>query len=233
MRVLAVGAHPDDIEFLCVGTLARFKEKKAEIFMSYLCNGDKGHFEIPSPELARIRKKEAEKSAKILGAEIQGGMFPDLDIHPDGEARKKVVDLIRVARPDLIITHSPKDYMCDHTTTSKLVIDASFIATLPNYKTEHKPHTLIPPIFFMDTLAGVNFLPTEYVDISDFIKTKEKMLLCHQSQYKWLKEHDGIDYIDSMRKVASFRGLQCGVPYAEGFQPYSVWGRIKAKRLLP
>lgn len=233
MRVLAVGAHPDDIEFLCTGTLAKFKEKKAEIFMSYLCNGDKGHFEIPSPELARIRKKEAEESAKILGAEIQGGMFPDLDIHPDEEARKKVVDLIRVARPDLIITHSPKDYMCDHTTTSKLVIDASFIATLPNYKTEHKPHTLIPPIFFMDTSAGVDFIPTEYVDISDFIKTKEKMLLCHQSQYKWLKEHDGIDYIDSMRKVASFRGLQCGVPYAEGFRPYSVWGRIKAKRLLP
>jgi acyl carrier protein len=117
-----------DIEFLCVGTLARFKEKKAEIFMSYLCNGDKGHFEIPSPELARIRKKEAEESAKILGAEIQGGMFPDLDIYPDKEARKKVVDLIRVARPDLVITHSPEDYMCDHTTTSKLVIDASFIA---------------------------------------------------------------------------------------------------------
>ncbi len=233
MRILAVGAHPDDIEFLCVGTLAKFKEKKAEIFMSYLCNGDKGHFEIPSPELAIIRKKEAENSAKILGAEIQGGMFPDLGIYPDEEARKKVVDLIRVARPDLVITHSPKDYMCDHTTISKLVIDASFIATLPNYKTEHEPHTLIPPVFFMDTLAGVNFLPAEYVDITDFIDIKEKMLLCHQSQYKWLKEHDGIGYIDSMRKVASFRGLQCGVPYAEGFRPYLVWGRIQAKRLLP
>jgi len=233
MRVLAVGAHPDDIEFLCAGTLAKFKEKKAEIFMSYLCNGNKGHFETPGPELATIRKKEAEDSAKILGAEIQGGMFSDLDIYPDKEARKKVADLIRVARPDLVITHSPKDYMCDHTITSKLVVDASFTATLPNYKTEHKPHTLIPPIFFMDTSAGVDFIPTEYVDISDFIKIKEKMLLCHQSQCKWLKEHDGVDYVDFMRKVASFRGLQCGVPYAEGFRSYSAWGRMKAKRLLP
>ena len=233
MRVLAVGAHPDDIEFLCAGTLAKFKEKKVDIFMSYLCNGDKGHFEIPSPELAKIRKKEAENSAKILGAEVKGGMFPDLDIYPDDKARGKVVDLIRVARPDLIITHSPKDYMCDHTMTSKLVVDASFIATLPNYETEHEPHTFIPPIIFMDTLAGVNFLPTEYVDITDFIDIKEKMLLCHRSQCKWLKEHDGIDYVGFMRKVASFRGLQCGVPYAEGFRPYSVWGRIKAKRLLP
>lgn len=213
MRVLAVGAHPDDIEFLCAGSM--------------------GHFEIPGPELARIRKKEAEDSAKILGAEIQGGMFPDLGIYQNEEARKKVVTLIRIARPDLIITHSPKDYMCDHTVTSRLVIDASFIATIPNYKTEHKPHTLIPPIIFMDTLAGVNFLPTEYVDITNFIDIKEKMLLCHQSQCKWLKEHDGIDYVGFMRKVASFRGLQCGVPYAEGFRSYSVWGRIKAKRLLP
>jgi len=233
MRILAVGAHPDDIEFLCAGTLAKFKEKGAEIFMSYLCDGSMGHFEIPGPELTKIRKKEAENSAKILGAEIQGGMFPDLGIYPDKEARKKVVDLIRVARPDLIITHSPEDYICDHTITSKLVVDASFIATLPNYKTEHKPHILIPPIIFMDTLAGVNFLPAEYVDIADFIDIKEKMLLCHQSQYKWLKEHDGIDYVEFMRRVASFRGLQCGVPYAEGFQPYSVWGRVKTKRLLP
>jgi LmbE family N-acetylglucosaminyl deacetylase len=233
MRVLAVGAHPDDLEFLCAGTLARFKEEEAEVFMSYLCNGDKGHFKIPNPELARIRKKEAEDSAKILGAEIQGGMFPDLGIYPDKEARKKVVELIRIARPDLIITHSPDDYMCDHTITSKLVVDASFVATLPNYETEQEPHILIPPIFFMDTLAGVDFLPTEYVDITDFVDIKEKMLLCHQSQYKWLKEHDGIDYVDSMRRVASFRGLQCGVSDAEGFRPYSVWGRIKARRLLP
>ncbi|MFQ6066156.1 MAG: PIG-L deacetylase family protein [bacterium] len=233
MRVLAVGAHPDDLEFLCAGTLAKFKEKGGQIFMSYLCDGSMGHFEIPGRELAKIRKKEAEDSAKILGAEIQGGMFPDLDIYPDKESRKKVVDLIRVARPDLIITHSPNDYLCDHTITSKLVVDASFIATLPNYKTDHKPHSLISPIFFMDTLAGVDFVPTEYVDISDFIEIKEKMLLCHQSQCKWLQEHDGIDYVDFMRKVASFRGLQCGVPFAEGFRPYSVWGRIKPKRLLP
>jgi len=192
-----------------------------------------GHFKIPGPELAKIRKKEAENSAKILGAEIQGGMFPDLDIHPDKESRKKVVDLVRATRPDLVITHSPHDYLCDHTTASKLIVDASFIATLPHYETDHKPHSLIPPIFFMDTLAGVDFIPTEYVDISEFIKIKEKMLLCHQSQYNWLKEHDGIDYVDFMRKIASFRGLQCGVPYAEGFRAYSVWGRIKPKRLLP
>lgn len=233
MRVLAVSAHPDDLELLCAGTLAKFKSQGAEIFMSYLCNGDKGHFEIPSPELAKIREKEAKNSAKILGAQILGGLFPDLDVYPDKEGRKKVVELIRIARPDIIITHSPDDYMCDHTITSRLVIDASFIATLPNYKTKQEAHTLIPPIIFMDTLAGVDFIPTEYVDITDFIDTKEKMLSCHESQCKWLKEHDGIDYVEFMRKVASFRGLQCGVKYAEGFRNYLVWGRIKPKRLLP
>ncbi|NQS89609.1 PIG-L family deacetylase [Patescibacteria group bacterium] len=233
MHVLAVGAHPDDIDFLCAGTLAKFKQKGADIFMCYLCNGDKGHYEIKPPELAKIRKEEAKKSAQVLGAKIQGGFFGDFDIYLDRESVRKVVDLIRAIRPDLIITHSPEDYMMDHTTTSRLVINASFAASAPNYVTKHKFHSIVPPIVFMDTLAGVRFKPTEYVDISQVIQIKEKMLLCHQSQYKWLKEHDNIDYVGFMRSIASFRGQQCGVRYAEAFQIYQVWGRIKPVRLLP
>lgn len=233
MRVLAIAAHPDDIEYLCAGTLARFEQQGADIFVSNLCNGDKGHYDIKPPELAQIRKEEAEKSARILGAEIQGGFFGDLDIFVDRESLKKVVELIRVARPDLIITLSPDDYMADHTVTSKLVINASFAATVPNYVTDHTFHSIIPPIVFMDTIAGLQFNPTEYVDITSVIETKEKMLLCHQSQAKWLKEHDNIDYIEQMRRLASFRGQQCGVKYAEAFQVYQVWGRTKPERLLP
>jgi len=75
MRVLAVGAHPDDIELLCAGTLAKFKQQGADIFMCYLCKGDMGHYKIKPPELAKIRKEEAEKSAQVLGAKIQGGIL--------------------------------------------------------------------------------------------------------------------------------------------------------------
>ena len=233
MRILAVGAHPDDIELLCAGTLVKMKKRGDEIFMAHLCSGDKGHYEIKPAELTRIRKKEAEKSASIIGAEIDGGFFGDFEIFNSPDARKKVTDLIRRTRPDVIITHFPDDYMMDHSTTSRLVIDASFAATTPNYVTRYEfiPH--MPLIIFMDSLAGLNFSPTEYVDISDVIDIKVKMLLCHQSQYKWLKEHDGIDYVEFMKTLASFRGQQCGVKYAEAFRTYRVWGRVVPRRVLP
>lgn len=233
MRILAVGAHPDDIELLCAGTLVKLKRKGDKIFMAYLCNGDKGHYEIKPPELAKIRAKEAEESARIIEAEIDGGFFGDFEIFNTPDARKKVTDLIRRASPDVIITHFPDDYMMDHSTTSRLVIDASFAATTPNYITEYEFIPRLPTIIFMDSLAGLKFTPTEYVDITDVMDVKEKMLLCHQSQYKWLKEHDNIDYVEFMKTIASFRGQQCGVKYAEAFQVYQVWGRVMPKRLLP
>jgi len=234
MRVLAVGAHPDDIEFLSAGTLLKCRKRGDQIFAAVLCNGDKGHYEIGPEELARIRRKEAEDAARAEGAKlVDVGLFPDLEIYPDSSGRKKVVEVIRKARPDMIITNHPDDYMCDHSTTGRLVIDASFTASLPNYRTE-LPHTeSIPPIYFMDCLAAVNFQPTDYVDISGFIEEKGKALLCHQSQYKWLLDHDKIDYVDFMKKHSAFRGVQCGVKYAEAFQRYAVWGRIRPGSLLP
>lgn len=233
MRILVVGAHPDDCEILCAGTLVKCAGRGDEVFMAYLCRGDKGHFQIPPGELRPIRKKEAEEAAKIIKAKIQGGYFPDLELYSNREARHKVVELIRLARPEMILTHSPDDYMADHVATSHLIIDASFTATLPNYKTNQRATKIIPPIFFMDTVAGVNFLPTEYVDITDEMPAKEKMLCCHQSQCKWMKEHDHIDLVEFMKKLASLRGMQSGVQYAEGFRQYSVWGRMTTRRLLP
>jgi len=233
MRILAIGAHPDDLEILCAGTLAKCAKRGDKIFMTNLCKGDKGTFSIPPQRLAKIRKKEAQNSAKIIGAIYEGGFFPDLDLYLNKKFIKIVVGIIRRAQPDVIITHSPSDYMADHTTTSRLACDASFIATLPNYKTDEEATKVIPPVFFMDNEAGVNFSPTEYVDISDVMEIKEKMLLCHKSQYTWLKEHDNIDYVEFMKKLSALRGLQCGVKYAEGFSQYQTWGRILPKRLLP
>ena len=234
MRILAVAAHPDDIELLCAGTLLKFRKRGDEIFTAVLCNGDKGHYEIGPEELARIRRAEAEAAAKSEKATLVSvGAFPDLEVYTDSESRRKVVEIIRQARPDLIITHYPDDYMCDHSNTGRLAIDASFIASLPNYRTE-SPHTgSIPPVYFMDALAAVNFQPTDYVDISEFIEEKGKALLCHQSQYRWLLDHDGIDYMDFMKKHSAFRGVQCGVRYAEAFQRYAVWGRIHPGCSLP
>ncbi|HOC03673.1 MAG TPA: PIG-L family deacetylase [bacterium] len=233
MNILTISAHPDDVELNCAGTLVKFKNAGHSISMAILCNGDKGHFEIKSKELAEIRKKEAEESAKILGAQIFVGLFPDLGLHINKESVDKVVDVIRQVDPDIIITHSPDDYMVDHVNTGRVAIDASFCATLPNYETKIKKYTKLVPIFFMDISSGVNFQPTEYVDITEEMPIKERMLRCHQSQYTWLKEHDGIDYVEFMKELSKIRGTQCGVKYAEGFRQHLVWGRIKPYRLLP
>ena len=233
MRILAVGAHPDDLEILCSGTLARYVRLGHEVVMCHASRGDKGHFHIPSDELAATRRKEAEEAAAIIGAEVVAMGLSDGEIYANEETLLKFVDMVRAARPDVVITHHPNDYMRDHIVVSNLVVHSTFMASVPYLKTEHDFHEKIPPIYFMDTLAGVDFLPTDYVDISDTIEIKHLMLTKHQSQLIWLQEHDNIDIIDFVTTVAKFRGLQCGVAYAEGFVRYRAWGRIQPGTLLP
>jgi LmbE family N-acetylglucosaminyl deacetylase len=233
MRVLGVGAHPDDLEILCAGTLAKYANDGHQIVMCHVCKGDKGHFHIPNDELARIRRKEAQLSASRIGAETVCLDLPDCEVFNDRPTLVLFIDLIRSAKPDIIITHSPTDYMPDHYVVSQLVYDASFHATLPNFKTSVSPHDKVAPMFYMDNVAGVDFEPTEYVDISDFIEMKKAMMECHQSQVVWLKEHDNLDIIDFIEACAKCRGLQCGVPFAEAFRPVNRWPRLRTERLLP
>lgn len=233
MRVLAVGAHPDDIEILFAGTLAKYASRGHDIIMCHACIGDKGHFHIPNDELAKIRRKEAQLSASRIGAESITLGIPDCEIFNDRPTLAMFIDMIRVTKPDFIITHSPTDYMPDHCVVSQLVYDASFHASLPNWHTEHEAHDKVPPVYYADTVAGVDFSPTEYVDITDFLETKQKMMECHQSQVVWLKEHDNLDIIDFIEDCAKFRGWQCGVRYAEAFRPADRWTRLRTERLLP
>ncbi len=233
MRVLAVGAHPDDLEILCGGTLAKYARQGASVFMAHLCSGSMGGRDITPEELADIRDGEALKSAAIIGAECLGPIAGDLDLYPTREMRLEVIDIIRYSKPDVIITHSRNDYMPDHIITGQLVFDASFTATLPLYKTKYPAHERITPIFYMDTLAGFKFEPTHYVDITDFFQTKKEMLLAHESQYKWLKGHHQSDPARLIEKMSAFRGLQCGTEYAEGFTAENVWGRFPSDKILP
>jgi N-acetylglucosamine malate deacetylase 1 len=233
MNILAVGAHPDDLEVLCGGTLARYADKGHKVFMAHLCNGNKGGKDIEPEKLAEIRDKEARKAADIIGAEVLGPIAGDLELYPDKDMRLKVVDMIRYAKPDVIIAHSPDDYMPDHITTGKLVFDAAFTATLPLLKTEKEVHELITPIFYMDTVAGVKFQPTDYVDITDYFEIKKRMFLAHESQYKWIEGHHQSNPLNLIETMSKFRGLQFGVEYAEAFRLERVWGRIKDGKFLP
>lgn len=241
MNVLAIGCHPDDIEIACAGTLAKCMQRGDRVIVAHASSGNLGHVVIPPDQLRSIRAKEAEKAGSLAGIEVLSVGFDDLEIFDSSkEARDKIVDVIRYAKPDFIITHDPNDYMPDHTAVSRLVFDASFTATLPNYNDyEHvfssegcEPAKLVP-VYYMDTLAGVNFNPTEYVDISSTIDLKLEMLECHESQLVWMREHDGIDFADMVRVCSRYRGYQCGAEYAEGFKMCQVYLKGTTKRLLP
>lgn len=235
MRVLAIGCHPDDIEIACSGTLAKCVKRGDEVYVAHLSSGNLGHVVIPPDELRVIRANEAKKAASLAGIkEVIYGGFDDLEIFSDNkEAVDKVVKIIRYVNPDFIITHNPDDYMPDHNATSKLVFAASFCATLPNYEPKTKNPAKLVPIYYMDTLAGVNFVPELFVDITDEIDLKIKMLECHESQLVWMKEHDGIDFADMVRTCSKYRGYQCGATYAEGFRQCNVYLKNTTKRLLP
>lgn len=234
MRVLAIGCHPDDIEIACAGTLAKCVKRGDTVIVAHLCKGDLGHVIIKPDELTIMRENEAKRAGALAGIEVISGGFGDLDIFSDNkESRDRVVDIIKYANPDFIITHSPDDYMPDHTAVSKLVFDASFSATLPNYESKIKEPAKLVPIYYMDTLAGVNFVPTEFVDITEEIDLKIKMLNCHESQIVWMRDHDHIDFPDMVRTCSRYRGYQCGADYAEGFRQCQVYLKGTTKRLLP
>jgi LmbE family N-acetylglucosaminyl deacetylase len=235
MRILAIGAHPDDIEIACSGTLAKCAARGDQVFVCHVSNGDLGHVIIPPEELGIMRQNEAKTAGALAGIEVLWGGCNDLKIYADDKAtRDKLVDIIRYAQPDLIITHNPDDYMPDHTAVSKLVFDASFAASVPRYKTEKDlPASELTPIYYMDTLAGVNFQPELYVDVTDFIDKKIEMLECHKSQLEWMREHDHIDFADMVRTCSRYRGYQCGADYAEGVVVCKAYLKGTTERLLP
>lgn len=120
------------------------------------------------------------------------------------------MDLIRRANPDVIITHHLHDYHADHVAVSRLVVDASFMVSVPHIRTDFPAMDKVPQVYYMDNYAGVNFAPAEYVDISGTFALKERMLAEHQSQITWLKDHDNLDILEFIKICGRFRGFQCG-----------------------
>jgi len=235
MNILAVGCHPDDLEIGCGGTLARYARAGHRVTMCIVANGCIGHAVIMPAELRTIRASEAQQAGAVLGAaEVVMLDINDLEVDSNRpETVRRLVDLVRRVQPDVIITHSPEDYMKDHVEVSRLAFDASFSASVPHYLTPTPGAANITPLYYMDNVAGVNFLPTEYVNISETVEVKLQALACHESQIRWLRDHDHIDFLDFVRTVTKFRGLQCGVAYAEGYRQCQTWPRLTAKRLLP
>src|SRR4051795_10932178 len=129
IRILAVHAHPDDLEFQCAGTLALLREAGCAVTMATMTPGDCGSAEHDAEAISTIRRGEARDAASMIGAEYHCLEFRDLSIFSDDPSRRRVVEFLRRVRPDLVMTAPPVDYMSDHENTSLLVRDALFPAS--------------------------------------------------------------------------------------------------------
>ena len=241
-RVLAIHAHPDDIEFQCAGTLALLAARGCHLTVATMTPGDCGSVDRDSHAIAAIRRDEARAAAALIGAEYTCLEFRDLAIFDDDESRRRVVEALRRARPDLVLTAPPVDYLCDHEATSRLVRDACFAATLPNYKTRlwepAPPLPRVPHLYFMDAIEGIDRdgrpVPAGFlVDVSAAADLKRQMLARHASQRDWLLKQHGIDeYLEAQARWGAKRGAEIGVAQAEAFRQYLGHAYPSDNRLL-
>jgi len=226
-RILALHAHPDDVETLGAGTLALLASQGHSIRIATATAGEGGATETSAEETARIRRREAASAAAVIGAEYVCAGLPDLGVFNDDACRRRITELVRQARPDIVITASPVDYHPDHEASSVLARDACFASSVPNYRTgDAAPLPAIPHLYFMDPIGGrdrdgVRVRPDFGVDITGWMETKRRMLLAHESQVAWVARQHGVeDFTASMVAWGARRGRDFGVAYAEGFRHY-------------
>jgi LmbE family N-acetylglucosaminyl deacetylase len=226
-RVLAVGAHPDDVEFMCAGVLKLLKDRGWEPFIGVVANGDCGTALETRERITMIRREEAREAARLLGAEMIPLGEHDLRIDFDDRTRMKLTELVRQVDPFVVFTHAHEDYMSDHEVVSRLVRAACFYASVPNYFTNAlspKPHTPgIPALYYWSPIEGKNIYgdfveQRVYVDVSGVIDFKARALACHRSQRDWLmKQHSMDKYVETMKQTARRYGTKCGFEHAEGY----------------
>jgi len=230
LRVLAIHAHPDDVEFQCAGTLALLAAAGHRITIATMTPGDCGSRELGPEEIAEVRRGEAKRAAELIGASYTCLEFRDLSIVVDNDAKRRVTEVIRRTRPDVVFTAPPADYMDDHEATSHLVRDACFNASCPNYATRQWDPAAatehIPTLLYVDPLEGMDMwatpiVPHFYVDVTSVFETKREMLACHESQRNWLRAQHGVDeYLDSQLRWSERRGSEIGVAHAEAFRQH-------------
>ena len=234
MQIVVFSPHPDDTEVSCGGTIAKYVNQGHKIFNVIATDGSAGGEENIDPaKLIEMRKNEAMEASKVIGAELLWLGIKDEFLLDNEETRIKFIDTIRKCNADVILTCCPEDYHPDHKMISRIVFNTSFTSSLPLVKTNYEALEKVPILYFYDTVYGINFIPDEYVDISDFIDIKIEMLSKHKSQIDFMRKYYNVDLIDHFKITSRSRGLQCSVSYAEGFKVFKGFPRIKTERYLP
>ena len=196
LRILAIGAHPDDCEYKAGGVAALYRGHGHSVRFVSMTNGDAGHHRLRGPELASIRRAEADAVASLLGIEYDILDNYDGCLEPTLAAREDLIGIIRRYAPDLVLTHRPHDYHPDHRYTSQLVCDAAYMVTVPAILPQ-VPALRENPVFmyFCDRFERpYPFSPAVVVDIEPVLETVVDLLDCHKSQfYEWLAYNHGYD----------------------------------------
>ncbi len=225
-KVLAIFAHPDDVEIMCAGTLSLLKKRGWEVHIATMAPGDKGTAVNTREEISAIRKAEAKEAAGLIGAHYHCLEFEDVYIFYNRVTINAVTTLLRIVKPSIVFTASPQDYMVDHEMTSKIVLTSCFACGVRNMEVCEEPFEPVPYLYYSDPMEGKDILgnpviPKMYVDITEEMPVKEKMLGCHASQRNWLLEHHKMDeYILAMKRFSELRGEEINVTYAEGFRQH-------------
>jgi len=226
---IAIFAHPDDIEFVAAGTLLLLKNAGWEIHYMNLSSGNLGSATMSITETIGTRKTESQRAAQILGAEWHPGFSHDLEILYEIPTLRKLAAVVRQVRPQILLTHSPSDYMEDHMTTCRLTVSAAFARGVPNFETDPRVDSITgdvtiyhaQPHMNRDPL-GVIVRPSQFVDISSAMETKRAALSAHESQRAWLDASQGMDsYVKTMENLGREVGEMSGrFEFAEGWRKH-------------
>lgn len=226
MNVLAIGAHPDDIEFMMAGTLLMLGQRGINLFMWNLADGSCGSKELGSKEASELRWKESRASAELAGAKLFRPVARDMEIIYDVGLLKKMASGVRRARPDIMLVPSYEEYMEDHSNAARLAVSAAFARGMPNFEVDPAEEPWegevaiyhAAPYSLHDPLG--RFVEQEiYVNIEPVMEAKREMLEKHKSQARWLEESQGLSYVHQMESMCLALGERSGrFKYAEGWR---------------
>jgi N-acetylglucosamine malate deacetylase 1 len=225
--VLAIGAHPDDIEFYMAGTLLLLNKAGFEAHYLTVANGNCGSVQYNPATTRSVRHTEARAAAKILGAQFHPSLANDLEIFYTLELLRGLAAVVREVKPAIILTHPPQDYMEDHTNTCRLAVTAAFARGMPNFRsTPARPtadyETTIyhcMPHSLRDGLRR-RVVPGVFVNTTSVQTKKREALAAHKSQQNWLDVSQGLNsYLLAMEDASLELGQISGkFKHAEGWR---------------
>jgi LmbE family N-acetylglucosaminyl deacetylase len=233
MTVLAIGCHPDDIEFMMGGTLVLLRDRGQALHYLNVANGSCGTPQHDREEIVRIRRAEAQASAKRLRAVYHESLVDDLDVFYAQPLIRQVAAVVRDVRPDILLTMSPQDYMEDHMNTCRVAVTAAFVRGMRNFRTD-PPR---PPVqndlalyhalpYGLRDMLDCPVTPEFTVDIGAVMEEKRALLSCHASQKDWLDQSQGLrSYLTTMVEMSRTVGAGSGrFTFAEGWRRHNPLG---------